>query len=125
MMSILKLVLGAILRFVWDRAEEIYQRELKYQTNKRILINEVKDIARKVADSGDDLRVERESVDDSFVRLERIAIKREPAPARIDRPIFGNAYKRGTSGDSSGDSVDLSEVSPSDDSSAEEPSQAE
>ena len=110
MTSILKLILGALLKFVWARAEKWYQQELTYQRNKKILINEVKDVARKMAETGDNVRIERESIDDSFLRLERISIKREPVAPRINGPIFGDAYRRGEEGNRSGDSLDLPEV---------------
>jgi hypothetical protein len=108
-MSILKLILGAVLRFLWDRAEKMYQRELAYRRLKKELVNEVKVIAREAADRGDSIRIERESVNDSLLRLERLVIKRRESQ-RIDRPVFGEAYRRPASGDRSGDSGGLSEV---------------
>jgi hypothetical protein len=115
--SILKLVIGAVLRFFWDRAEDWYQQELRYQRNKRILIEEVKDVARKAADANEDIAFDRESVDDSLLRLERVVQRTQSIasdPLSIGQPLFGAAYLNGTCRDSSGDSGELPEISVSD-----------
>lgn len=98
-MSIVKLILGALLRFFWERAESWYQQELLYQKNKRLILNEVKDVARKAAEENSRIAIDRESVDDSFLRLERVILRREVS---VGRPIFGDAYRGGPDRDSAG-----------------------
>ena len=118
-MSILKIILTAVLRFFWDRAEEIYKREVRYQRNKRVILNQVKEVAREAADRNDRIAVTRESVDDSLMRLDRFRVRRESQPAvspevRIDGPVFGDAFKRRAGGDSGGDQSQLPDVPGSD-----------
>lgn len=106
--SIIKLILGAVLRFFWDRAEEWYQTELRYQQHKRILIEEAKNAAREIADKDKQIALDIESVDDSFMRLERFA---EPSNSNIGVPLFGAFVNYGESRDSIDDTGEPSEVS--------------
>lgn len=69
---LIQTVLGVVLKFVWGRVEEWVNQEIRYQENKRVLIEEVKDVARKAAQDNSAIAVTRESIDDSLLRVERI-----------------------------------------------------
>lgn len=117
--SIGKLILGAILRFIWDRAEEWYQEELRYQKNRKVLIEAVEGVAREAAKQNEAIAIDRESIDDSLMRLERIVVKREAESnlgdsLSIGRPVFGEAFRDGIRANSAGDQGQLSAVPVSD-----------
>ena len=127
-MSILKIILTAVLRFFWERAEEIYQREVRYQRNKRVILDQVKEVAREAADTNDQIAVTRESVDDSLMRLDRFRVRRESTPSTevsIGRPIFGDAYRRRAEGTGVSDQGELPELSASDEGSTGSDSEGE
>lgn len=115
-MPILRLIIGAILRFVWDRAEQWYREEMRYRENKRVILREVKNVAREAAQRNETIAVNRESIDDSLLRLERHA---QP------RNIFAEYKRSREEGDRGGDSGELSEVPVSDEGSDPSNSDAE
>ena len=77
MSFLLESMLSVVLKFVWGRLEGWIDRRIRYEQNKRILINEVKDVAKKAAERNERIAVDRESVDDSFVRLERFTVRKQ------------------------------------------------
>lgn len=99
----LQLILKAILSFFWSKFEDSYQKEKLKQINKRILINEVKDIAAKAAEHNIQIGADGESIDDSLLRLERAAAKHVvDSTGDSPRPITFAGFKRlGTEGDRS------------------------
>lgn len=117
MVSIIKIIVGAILRFVWDRADKWYKRELQYQRNKRVLIEEVKNVARDLAEKDLDIARDRESIDDSLLRLDRARNKAESGNSGgggTPRGIFAGYNASREAGNSDGDSEQQAELPLSD-----------
>lgn len=108
--SIGKLILSSVLRFIWSKAEDWYQRELRFFKYRKTVLKTVDRVAEELADENIEIADDLESIDDSLLRLDKLrqAQRDIPDPA-IPVRLFGVVAER-KSRDQEGDSVDVPTV---------------
>lgn len=77
MTVLLKLILGWLMRWFSQRWDDAYESALRDQRNKRVVLDEVKEILNEASRRNEDIAAQPESVADSMLRLKRLAAARE------------------------------------------------
>lgn len=72
-MIILKLIVTWVLQFLSKKFQDAYESALREQRNKRVVLNEVKEILNEAKIRNEDIASQPESVTDSMSRLRRLA----------------------------------------------------
>lgn len=72
-MIVLKLIVTWILQFLSKKFEKAYESALREQRNKRVVLDEVKEILNEAKIRNEDIASQPESVADSMSRLRRLA----------------------------------------------------
>lgn|SRR3990167_1344654 len=110
LLGIIRLIVGWLLKSVWGAADSWYQREQRDRGNRKIILEDAKEVIRAAKEKDYTIDANPESTVDSILRLRKLAgIKQHTQRSNLPpKPLFRTVgfakggVEEGVAGESSG-----------------------